>query len=234
MPRLTVGHATRKIRAVLLTGLILILSSWVDCVGASASGDRTRDWSLEMIATFDLLANLSGGRKRGIEVPSTLEVIANVYWSDADNPSAHHIKLNVLGSAGGNFSADHIGDIQTVSSIEAPNTAKLFEAWYEYTFAAQRASMLIGLHDLNAEFYVLERASSLLHSSFGNGPEIAQANASLFPTSTLGAVVRLKPSDHTYIAAGLYDGVPGKPTDKFGTHIRFDDGDGAHAPARRR
>lgn len=197
--------------------------------GANATDDTVVDWSLDMVATFDLLANLSGGRKRGIEIPSTLEIIGDVVWGDRDNGSSHHIKLNVLGTLGGHFSADHVGDIQTVSSIEAPNTAKLFEAWYQFTLPDKRASVLVGLHDLNSEFYVLERASRLLHSSFGNGPEIAQANASLFPTTALGAVVRIAPSERTYVAAGIYDGVPGRPSDKFGTHIRFDDGDGIFA-----
>jgi porin len=216
-------------RTIFTISLLFALTSWVDHVDANTSRGTTRDWSLEIIGTFDLLANLRGGRKRGIDIPSTLEIVGDYFWGDADNANAHHIKLNLLGTAGGNFSADRIGDIQTVSSVEAPNSAKLFEAWYEYTFGAKRASLRVGLQDLNAEFYVLERASSLLHSSFGIGPEIAQANASLFPTTALGAVVRIRPNDKTYVAAGIYDGFPGSPTDKFGTHIRFDDGDGLFA-----
>ncbi len=195
-------------------------------IEASATEDTTIDWSLELVATFDLLANLSGGRKRGIEAPSTAEVIGDLVWGDPDHGSAHHIKLNVLGTIGGHLSADHVGDIQTASSIEAANTGKLFEAWYEYSLPEKRASLLLGLHDANTEFYVLERASSLVHSSFGNGPEISQGNVSIFPVTALGAVLRLAPSEQTYLSTAVYDGVPGSPTDKFGTHIRFDDGDG--------
>ena len=191
-----------------------------------ATDDTMVDWSLGIVATFDLLANLNGGRKRGIEIPGTIEAIGDVAWDSGRRNHSHQIKLNILGTVGQNFSAERIGDIQTVSSIEAPNTAKLFEAWYQYTFPNESTSVLIGLHDLNTEFYVLERASKLLHSSFGNGPEITQVKASLFPTTALGVVARIAPSERTYISTGIYDGVPGKPTDKFGTHIHFDKGDG--------
>ncbi len=218
-------------RKTLATRLTLILLFVSECPATNADNDAPLEWSTELVANFDLLANLDGGRDQGVEVPSTLDLISDLTWGNQDSNTAHRIKLFVQGTAAGDFSTDRVGDLQVVSSLEAPNTVKLFEAWYQYTLADQHASVLIGLHDFNTEFYVLERASELLHSSFGIGPELSQANASLFPTTALGAVVRFQPRDQLYVTAGIYDGIPGKPTDPYGTHIRFDNDDGIFAVA---
>ena len=218
-------------RKTLATRLILILLFVCECPAANAVNDTALEWSTELVVTFDLLANLDGGRDQGVEVPSTLDLISDLTWGNRENIKAHRIKLFVQGTAGGDVSKDRVGDLQVVSSIEAPNTVKLFEAWYQFTLPDQHTSVLVGLHDFNTEFYVLERSSGLLHSSFGVGPELSQANASLFPTTALGAVVRYQPRDQLYVTAGIYDGIPGKPTDPYGTHIRFDNGDGIFAVA---
>ena len=220
-----------KNRKTLATRLILILLFVCECPAANAVNDTALEWSTELVVTFDLLANLDGGRDQGVEVPSTLDLISDLTWGNRENIKAHRIKLFVQGTAGGDVSKDRVGDLQVMSSIEAPNTVKLFEAWYQFTLADQHTSVLVGLHDFNTEFYVLERSSGLLHSSFGVGPELSQANASLFPTTALGAVVRYQPRGQLYVAAGIYDGIPGKPTDPYGTHIRFDNGDGIFAVA---
>jgi len=43
------------------------------------------------------------------------------------------------------------GDAQGVSSISAPNSVKLYEAWIQENFLGNHVSVLAGLYDLNSE-----------------------------------------------------------------------------------
>lgn len=114
-----------------------------------------------------------------------------------------------LRNHGGDPSANIIGDLQTTSNIEAPDQFIVHEAWYEQRFLEGAVSLLVGLHDLNSEFYVSEAAGLFINSSFGIGPEISgNVSTSIFPKAGLGVRTRLEPIKGIYLQAAVYDGDP--------------------------
>ena len=180
---------------------------------------------VEAVLTTDLLGVVSGGVDTGFEAPFNFDLIFTLNTSTAGWWQNGTFSIYFLGNAGGDPST-HAGDLQVSSNIEAPNTFKVYEAWYEHRFFDNRVSWLVGLRDLNAEFYVSEHAGLFLNSSFGVGPELSQANASIFPAATFGTRIKIDTSTQTYIEAAAFDGVPGDPNDPYGTHVQFDHGDG--------
>ncbi len=207
-----------------VTPILVVLMAVFDQQPAMAADEDEFELAMGALVTVDLLANLSGGLSRGVETPGLVDFIAEGRYQSRPQAGRHRFWFNLQGSFGGDLSVERSGDLQVVSSIEAPDTVKVFEAWYAYEQAS--ATLLIGLHDLNREFYVLERAATLLHSSFGFGPDLSQANASQFPTTAAGVVLRYDPEQPFYLSAAAYDGVPGDLDDPYGTHIKFADGDG--------
>ena len=202
--------------------------------GAVAEAEREAESAgldaaeLYATAVFDALALIDGGEDPGFEVPArydlgvVLDTAAAGWW----NGGLFHMSL--MGTSGGSPSR-RIGDLQTVSSVDAPNTFKLYSAYIEQAFGDLFA-LLLGLHDLNTEFYVLDSSGLFLNSSFGNGPEISQVNPSIFPTTAPTARLRASlPVRGGYLLAAVYDGVPGNPHDPYGTHIEFAAGDGVLA-----
>ena len=119
-----------------------------------------------------------------------------------------------------------IGDVQTGSNCAAPDTFKVYEAWWRQRHADDQLAWLIGLHDYNALFSALDTASHFTNSSFGISPDISQVPPSIFPTTSLAFVVSLFPGHNTYLHAGAYDGGPGDPDDPRGTHVILDGDDG--------
>jgi len=107
-------------------------------------------------------------------------------------------------------SANVIGDLQTVSNIEASrNQFIVNEAWYEQRFSDDDVSLLLGLHDLNSEFYVSEYGSLFFNSSFGIGPEVsANVPTSIFPKVAFGVRLNISSADTWYMRAAVYDGNP--------------------------
>ena len=130
----------------------------------------------------------------------------------------------LLGDLGDDPSAE-LGDLQGINNIEAEDTAKLYEFWYEHRLFSDQLGILLGLHDLNSEFYVLESAGEFIQSSFGIGPDMSQATPSIFPTTALGLRLAVERDNWNALAA-VYDGVPGDPDDPRGTHIILKSEDG--------
>lgn len=179
----------------------------------------------EVVLITEWVQNTHGGETTGSEILNNIDLTLRVEGAQAGLPLDGTFFLYVLSNFGGSPS-ENVGDFQVTSNIEAPSTAKLYEAWYEHRFLSDHLSLLAGLHDYNSEFYVVEYGLTLLNSSFGIGPEISQVPPSIFPTTALGARLRWTPGDGTYLLLGAYDGVPGDPDEERRTQIqlRRDDG----------
>lgn len=182
--------------------------------------------TLEMSLTQDLFLIQSGessgyeGGLGNIDVLITLDTADAGLWKNGT--------FFFYGLANyGKQPSERSGEIQVANNIETISTAKLYEFWYEHTFADRSWSLLAGLHDFNSEFYVLDSAANLINSSFGIGVDVAQVGPSIFATTALAARVRYQPSDQHYLIAAVYDGVPGSPRDPRGTQISLSSDDGA-------
>ncbi|HZZ93154.1 MAG TPA: carbohydrate porin [Usitatibacter sp.] len=149
---------------------------------------------------------LSGGSTYTSDAHITLEVDAGkLGW--APDTIAH---LDVLSLNGGNPSK-WIGDAQGVSSIAGSNGTRIYELWAQKNLFGNRASVLLGLYDLNTEFYRLQTASLFMNGSFGVGPEFSKSGVdgpSIFPDTSVGARIALKPYDNTVLRLAILDGAP--------------------------
>ena len=120
------------------------------------------------------------------------------------------------------------GDVQIASNIEAlANTGKLYELWLQQTACGGKCSVLFGLLDINSEFYLTESSVPFIHSSFGIGAEITQADElgrmiSTFPTNSLALRFKAELPQDFYAMAAVFDAVPGRPGHNHGTQLRLD------------
>ncbi len=181
--------------------------------------------SSQLTATNDLYYNARGGKRTGGLGLGKIDWIAQVDTERAVGWGGGLLHLYLLGTYGGS-PTDYSGDLQGTNNIEAFSTAKIFELWYEQSLFTGAISLLGGLFDYNSEFYSLSFAQTLIHPSFGIGPENAQAGPSIFPNTSLAARVRVELPEDGYLMAAAFDGVPGDPDHPAGTRIRLDEEDG--------
>ena len=172
-------------------------------------------------------ANTVGGLRRAstysgnLNLQMTLDLDKLMNWQDTT------LYANGIWIHGGQPSGI-VGDAQGVSNISAPGAVQIEELWLQKNFPDLRLSTLVGLYDLNSEFYRLQSAGLFLNSSFGIGPEFSQsglAGPSIFPNTALGARIAYKPDPGIVVRAAILDGVPVKRPD--GTRSAFQPGDGA-------
>lgn len=182
----------------------------------------------EAVYTLDVLRNATGGLARKTELLGNLDLTLTwrpEAWLGRDLGTFF---LYGLVNHGGRPSRA-VGDGQIVDNIEAPDAARLFEAWWQKGLLDGRASLLLGLYDVNSEFYAVESAELFVNSAFGMGSELGSSGRngpSIFPATSLGARLKLEPVRGYEIQAAVLDGVPGDPEDPARTHVELGRDDG--------
>nr|WP_244264917.1 carbohydrate porin [Caulobacter segnis] len=141
-------------------------------------------------------------------------------WEGA---KAHALLLNNSGA----MPNDDAGTVQGVNNIEVTRQrARLFEAWVEQSFG-DKGSLLVGLYDLNSEFYANDSAGLLLAPAFGIGSELAATGPngpSIFPSTALSVRGSWTPNEHVYVQAAAINAHSGVLGDPGGVCTEFENG----------
>ena len=172
-------------------------------------------------------ANLGGSVRPGGTYTANLDLQLTVDGGPAFGWNDTLLYMDAMWIQGGQPS-NFIGDAQGVSNISAPSAVRLFEGWVQKNFRDNQFSLLVGLYDLNSEFYRLQSAGSFLNSSFGIGPEFSQSGVegpSIFPYTSVGARFSfVAPDLGIILRTAFLDGVPVDRPD--GSRAIFKSGDG--------
>lgn len=179
----------------------------------------------------DVMSNLDGGIETGSRYMDNLDVSLEVDAERAMGWTGATLFLYGVYNNGKALSGDLVGDAQALSSIETEvKAARLLEAWLDQRFWDDRASIRVGLYDLNSEFDVIETADLFLHAAQTNTFALAQsgrAGPSVFPVTSFAARAEFQLSDQVTLRTAVLDGVPGDPDHPKRTAIKLGDGDGA-------
>ena len=184
---------------------------------------------LVVVYTSDVRQNARGGLRRGwryldnLDVTLTVDAERVMGWRGA-TLFAYGLYNNVQALTG-----DLVGDLQGASNIETGVSAvRLYEAWVEQRFG--RASVKLGLYDLNSEFDEHVTGSLFLNSSHGLGPDLSQSGLngpSVFPVTSLALRADYQIDERWRVRAAILDAVPGDPARPGRTAIRLGNGEGA-------
>lgn len=178
---------------------------------AAQENDRVVRWGGLVIV--DVWSLLDGGEDPGTTVLlnaiGTVDVDAERAW-DWAGVSVHG---SVLYSGDEAFSADRVGDGQTISNIETGvEVLRPYEIWIERRWGPGAASVRAGLYDFNSEFDALEHAALFLNSSHGIGADIAQSGENgplIFPAPGLAVRVQGDPAEDWTVRGLIGEGTPG-------------------------
>ena len=164
---------------------------------------------IELVYTGEIISIQSGGANPtdGIyldntDLTLTLDTGKAGWWSNGT------FFAYFLSNHGEDPSA-YVGDAQVSSNIEAAGYTRLYEFWYEHSFAEDSVGVLIGLHDLNSEFYTSDYAGLFFNSSLGIGADVsANAQPSIFPVAAPAVRIRWDVMSKLTLMAAAYDGAP--------------------------
>ncbi len=216
---------------------------WLACAAAALAAplDAAAEgaFSAEVTYTGEAWGVTHGGLRRGSRYLDNLDVV--LAWDTVHLPALGPSRLyaHVLYNNSGRLTEELIGDLQTVSNIDAPQAVRLYEAWWEKAFGAggsadadavRPGSLRLGVYDLNSEFDALETASLFLNSSHGIGPDLAQSGEngpSIFPVTGLAVRLELPLGGRRRLRLAALDAVPGSPESAGSHDFGFSERDGA-------
>jgi porin len=170
--------------------------------------------------TGEVFGNLTGGIKTGatyeglLKVSLQLELSKLVCWNGA----------TIFGSMfyphGEGLTDRFTGDFNRLSSIDAYDSIRLFELWFQQKIWGDLFSIRIGQMSTDVEFYQSTSANLFINSCFGTFPTISfGTNLAIYPVGGIGARIDYRPNPSFGFRAGLFDSNPGiqNLNDKHGT-----------------
>lgn len=194
--------------------------------------DRLYDqgYSFDLYYKADAWRNFSGGNGNGNRALDNLDLKMTVDGAKAFGSEGTTLSLYLLNNNGGRIN-DLAGTNGGIDNIEVGTRSfKLYEAWIQQEFMGGKVSVLAGLHDLNSEFYVTDTSGLFLNPTYGIGTEMAATGdngPSIFSNTSAAVRVALRPTDIFYVQGAIFDGVPESLKHPRGTHVDFNDKDGA-------
>lgn len=204
-----------------LLGDIGGLRPWLDEFGAE----------LAISETSEVLGNVTGGLQRGgvyeglTDISLRVDLRRTLAWRGVIFARAYQIH-------GRGLSANNIGNLYPVSSIEAQRTTRLNELWYEQRFETWR--LRLGQLAVGDEFLAPEAAALFVNSGFG-WPPVPSVNlpsgGPSYPLATPGVRLRVAAAEGLTLFFSLFNGDPtgagmggSQLADASGTAFRSSDG----------
>lgn len=182
------------------------------------------DLSLGYVA--DLSVTAAGGADQRLRYLDNLELALDADLGALAGLDGAQLHIGVLNNMGARPN-DGAGSLQGIDNIEVPEASPhLFELWAQQQLG--RASLRLGLYDLNSEFYASESAGLLIAPPFGIGSELAAsgpAGPSIFPSSAMAARLRIElGGGHGYVQAAVLNARAQTLGDPGGVDLSFADG----------
>jgi porin len=179
------------------------------------------------------LANVSGGLRRGAVYEGRLNAAIDVDFSKLANWNGLSFHALVFQIHGGGLSRDFVGNLMTVSGIEALSTTRLYELWFEQKFANGAVSLRAGQIGADTEFITSKYSNIFTNTTFG-WPIIASidlpSGGPTVPFAALGARLKADINDHVTLLFAVFDGDPAGPgagdpqtRNRYGLNFRTDD-----------
>ena len=165
--------------------------------------------------TSEVLGNTTGGLHRGFAYDGMTTMTLTMDTDKAFNLSGGIFNVSALQIHGRNLSADNLDNLQTVSGIEASNSTRLWELWFQQAFLGGKADLKIGQQSIDQEFMTSQYSSLYVNTIMG-WPMVPSADlyagGPAYPLSSLGVRLQGQLTESLKLLGGVFnDNPPGGP-----------------------
>ncbi|WP_415913646.1 carbohydrate porin [Paraburkholderia sp. J63] len=185
--------------------------------------------TFQLTETSEYLANLRGGLNRGGTYDGLTTATVQVDTSKALGIPGGLFNISALQIHGSNLSAANLGTLNTASGIEAQDTTRLWEMWYQQSFLDKKVDVKIGQQSIDQEFITSQYAALFVNTMFG-WPALPSydmpSGGPAYPLSGLGVRVRGQITPSLTGLIGVFDGDPlgNNPNNLSGTNFNLHNG----------
>ncbi|HMH64520.1 MAG TPA: carbohydrate porin, partial [Rhizomicrobium sp.] len=174
---------------------------------------------------LETLGNPDSGRKQGAVVAGRFELFANVDLQKALGWPGAIFHANAYQIHGEGLTSHDLGNLLTLSNIEARPATRLFALWVQQSLFNDTVSLRIGQIAADDEFFVSQYAPLFVNSTFG-WPAILGINlpdgGPAYPVARPGVRARIAVSPRLVLSAALFSGDPMADETGFDFHLNGD------------
>ncbi|GLU30950.1 carbohydrate porin [Trinickia caryophylli] len=167
--------------------------------------------TLGIVETSEYLANLRGGLRRGGTYDGVTTVTLGVDTEKAFGLKGGSFNVSALQIHGRHLSENNLGTLNTASGIEAQDTTRLWELWYQQSLLNDRLDVKVGQQAIDQEFMTSQYASTFIGTMFG-WPGVPSydmpSGGPAYPLAALGVRARAHIAPSLTAMAGIFDGDP--------------------------
>jgi porin len=135
-------------------------------------------------------------------------------------------RVSTYWTHGPSLSMQEVGDISDTSSIDALDTVRLEDLWFQQNFLDNKISLEVGQIAADSEFLISSTATIFVNGTFGANPlmtyDVEPFTMPIYPLTTTGARLKLQPVDWLYFMTAIYNGDAGtQEVNNCGLHFGF-------------
>lgn len=164
--------------------------------------------------TGEVLSNVKGGIRRGSIYEGLLDFQLDVDLDRVAGWSGAEFHTNLYQIHGHGLSRYHVGNLLTVSDVEALPASRLYELWVEQRLLDGAVAIRFGQLAADSEFLVSDLAALFLNATTG-WPALTASNlpsgGPAYPLATPAVRVKVTPNDNLSAMVGLFNGDPSGP-----------------------
>ncbi|WP_321886579.1 carbohydrate porin [Paraburkholderia bannensis] len=185
--------------------------------------------SLQLSETSEYLANLRGGLARGGDYDGLTTATVQLDTQKAFGLEGGLFNVSALNIHGRNLSSDKLGTLNTASGIEADDTTRLWELWYQQSFFNKRFDVKFGQQSIDQEFMASQYSALFVNTMFG-WPGLPSydmpSGGPAYPLADLGIRVRGQITPSLTALVGVFDGDPtgNNTSNQSGTNFNLHNG----------
>ncbi len=176
---------------------------------------------------MESLGNPTGGLEQGFTYTHNLGLQLNLYLNKLVGWRGATFRVKFSQRSGVSLSNEKIGNNFSVQQIFGGQTHKLVNLHLMQSLWEDRVNLSIGRIVYNDEFQHSPLNCQFLNNAFCGNPIAVFRNVpggvTAYPTATWGARVRVRPTQHTYTMAAVYDGDPEREENEHGADFAFAD-----------
>jgi porin len=186
-------------------------------------------FTFELTETSEYLANVRGGLNRGGTYDGLTTATLQFDTSKWLGIPGGLFNVSALQIHGSNLSALNLGTLNTASGIEAQDTTRLWEMWYQQSFLDKKVDLKIGQQSIDQEFITSSNAALFVNTMFG-WPALPSydmpSGGPAYPLADLGVRLRGQITGSMTGLIGVFDGDPlgNNPNNLSGTNFNLHNG----------
>lgn len=169
--------------------------------------ERGIHWSAGYIG--ELAGVVAGGQSRGAVYNGLFELGLDLHPERMGGWEGGLFHVSAMNLHGVSPTGKRAGDSLGLSNIDAPDTTRLYELWFDQSLAGDRLSLRVGWMGADEEFAGTGGGAGLINSAFG-WPAFISANVPntgpAFYVPGLGIRLEARLADSISVRTGVYDG----------------------------